>query len=168
MDKRVKITIKSSGKKKQSSKSTSTSTTAESTSVQIPTEIAIKLEQLSNVAGIGPYINKPELIPDLLYMMDTLKPEDFAETIRLANPQDPKSILFVGPLQVQNEETYQIEMSNKTAQLEAVEDPTVKCAKCGQHKVTRFAKQTRRGDEGQTYFFTCTNRYCGNKWHTSV
>lgn len=43
-----------------------------------------------------------------------------------------------------------------------VAESYVKCRNCGSRKVTYTTEQTRSGDEGQTWRFTCAA--CGNKW----
>ena len=104
----------------------------------------------------------PQLIPDLLYLYKNRSLEELVNIAQLADKNNPKSILFIHPLQNKNKEIYNNEKLVRTFEAKAIESSTLICSKCGKNKIFISQKQTSSLDEGKTYFYKCAN--CGNQW----
>lgn len=96
----------------------------------------------------------------------TLGVEAMASLVAEANPDDPNSILFVGPNQEVHRATQRLERNLFLNEPDVVERENVICGVCKSKKINARSTQRRAADEPPDVDYTCTD--CGKKWTRSA
>lgn len=152
----IKGTVGSTSKPellKQSSKTFKLKTTQE----VVPKEI----QKLRSVEGFE-HFNIPDIIPDLLFIMET-KGEEFLKELMAKKEyrKNPQLLIFDSSLQDSNKKRYEDEIQFRTRRPKIISTNAV-CKRCKEKAVEEVEAQLRRGDEGMTTISFCT--LCGMKW----
>lgn len=116
-------------------------------------------DKLLTVPGIQPYL-LPELIPDLIYLLDNGQLET---AVLAANPDKPFSIIWNHPSQETHRETLKTELDILSGEID-VRETEIECInpKCRLKSVVKTTKQMRSPDEPSTDIFRCTK--CRKIW----
>jgi len=120
-------------------------------------------EILSRFPSAEKYLLQPDLVMDFidLYMRNELT--DDLLSIDLESQNLPlKEIIRYFPSQRIFQKEEELELSLILEQEGAVSDDSHPCPKCGSIRSISSSAQTRRGDEGVSYFLTCAR--CQHKW----
>jgi hypothetical protein len=108
---RTGITLQLSGKKKKPSLSFDTLSFTQS-SQQVSQQSIYNIpdvRQMVNIPGIQPFLI-PSLIPDLIWLYKKKGQKFLEESIKLADPNNPNTIIFNNTLQNPHKQTQKVEI----------------------------------------------------------
>jgi DNA-directed RNA polymerase subunit M/transcription elongation factor TFIIS len=147
-------------------------------SIKLPTSIVNPINKTDVVHSIIPEINIlnkypvikqymiEDNVPDLINLVKTGNIQVILDMI--ADGVSPDEFVYKIPAQQSNVDLFETEILSMQYEPEVEEDSIYTCSKCHGKKFTKIIKQTRSGDEGYTYFYTCCNKNCKTRFRITT